>query len=331
MPAIVSPRPGPAWPAVAVDLGGTNVRFATVDGPGAALRAIDTCRGDDFADFDTAFAAYLDKAGLQPRAIVVAAAGPIEAEDRITVTNRDHWVISASRLASRHDLDCAVLLNDFEAMVRVLPALQPADAIRVGGEEAPPDRTMVLMGPGTGLGVATLVRAPRGWLVVSGEGGHVDLAPGTEREDAAFDLIRRDVGRVTAETILSGPGLVRLYRTLAMLDGERPALDEAPAITAAALHQGDARAGEAVAIFCALTGAYAGDLALILGARGGVYLGGGILPRLAGIIPATPLRARFEAKAPMEDFVRPIPVKLITAAYPGLAGAALWLADIQER
>lgn len=331
MPAIVSPRPGPAWPAVAVDLGGTNVRFATVDAPGAALRAIDAYRGDDYADFDAAFATYLEKTGLRPRAIVVAAAGPIEAEDRITVTNRDHWVISAAGLAGRHGLDRAVLLNDFEAMVRVLPALQPAETIRVGGEETTSDRTMVLMGPGTGLGVATLVRAPRGWLVVSGEGGHVDLAPGTEREDAAFDLIRRDVGRVTAETILSGPGLVRLYRTLAMLDGEQPDLDEAPAITLAALHRGDARACEAVSIFCALTGAYAGDLALILGARGGVYLGGGILPRLAGIIPATPLRARFEAKAPMEDFVRPIPVKLITAAYPGLAGAALWLADIQER
>lgn len=330
MPAIVSPRPGPAWPAVAVDLGGTNVRFATVDGPDAGLRAIETWHGDDYADFDTALAAYLHKTGVRPRAIAVAAAGPIEG-DSITVTNRDHWVISASNLARRHGLDRVVLLNDFEAMVRVLPALRTADIVGIGGNDVVADQTMVLMGPGTGLGVATLVRGPRGWLVVSGEGGHVELAPGTEREDAAFDLMRRDCGRVSAETVLSGPGLLRLYRTLAMLDGEPAGLADAPAITAAALRRGDARASEAVSIFCALTGAYAGDLALILGARGGVYLGGGILPRLAGIIPATPLRARFEAKAPMEDFVRPIPVKLITAAYPGLAGAALWLADIQER
>lgn len=330
MPAVVSRRAGPAWPAVVVDLGGTNVRFATVDGPDAPLGQVEAYRGDDHADFDSAFATYLARAKQRPRALAVAVAGPIEG-DSITVTNRDHWVISASAVADRHGLDRVVLLNDFEAMVRVLPALTPADTIRIGGAGDLPDRTMVLMGPGTGLGVATLVRRPRGWIVLSGEGGHVELAPGTEREDAAFDILRREHGRVSAETVLSGRGLVDLYRALATLDGARPTLDDAPAITGAALGRDDPRAREAVSLFCALTGAYAGDLALIVGARGGVYLGGGILPRLADIIPETPLRARFEAKAPMEDFVRPIPVRLITAAYPGLAGAALWLADIQER
>lgn len=330
MPAVVSHRAGPAWPAVVVDVGGTNVRFAVVDAPGLPLRAIEAYRGDDHGDFDAAFAKYLADTGLRPRALAVAVAGPIDG-DSITVTNRDHWVISASALAARHGLDRVVLLNDFEAMARVLPALAPEETIQIGGGMPKPDQTMVLMGPGTGLGVATLVRRPRGWLVVSGEGGHVELAPGTEREDAAFDLLRRELGRVSAETVLSGPGLVNLYRALAALDGAPPALTEAPAITAAARAGSDARAREAVSIFCALTGAYAGDLALIVGARGGVYLGGGILPRLADFIPDTPLRARFEAKAPMEEFVRPIPVRLITAAYPGLAGAALWLADIQER
>lgn len=330
MPAVVSRRDGPAWPAVVVDLGGTNVRFAVVDAPGAELRAVEACRCDDHGGFDAALSSYLVTAGIRPRALALAVAGPIEG-DRITLTNRDHWVISATELADRHGLDRVVLLNDFEAMVRVLPALKPEDTIRIGGAGDLADRTMVLMGPGTGLGVATLVRRPRGWLVVSGEGGHVELAPGTEREDAAFDLLRREFGRVSAETVLSGPGLVNLYRALATLDGEAPALNEAPAITIAALGRDDPRAREAVSLFCALTGAYAGDLALIVGARGGVYLGGGILPRLAAIIPETPLRARFEAKAPMEDFVRPIPVRLITAAFPGLAGAAHWLADIQER
>ncbi len=330
MPAVVSRRPGPAWPAVAVDLGGTNVRLAVVDAPDLPLRAVEAYRCDDHAGFDEALSAYLAKVGLRPRALALAVAGPIEG-DSITLTNRDHWVMSAPALAERHGLDRVVLLNDFEAMVRVLPALKPDETIRIGGGADLPDQTMVLMGPGTGLGVATLVRRPRGWLVVSGEGGHVELAPGSAREDAAFDLLRRDFGRVSAETVLSGPGLVNLYRALATLDGAAPALTEAPAVTAAALGRDDARAREAVSIFCALTGAYAGDLALIVGARGGVYLGGGILPRLADIISETPLRARFEAKAPMEDFVRPIPVRLITAAYPGLAGAALWLADIQER
>ncbi len=330
MPAVVSRRAGPAWPAIVVDLGGTNVRFAVVDGPDAGLRAVEAYRGDDHRDFDGAFLTYLATLDLLPRAVAVAVAGPIEG-DSITVTNRDHWVISAHELAARHGLDRVVLLNDFEAMVRVLPALRPEETIQIGGGAGVPDQAMVLMGPGTGLGVATLARAPRGWLVVSGEGGHVELAPGTEREDAAFDLLRRQLGRVSAETVLSGPGLVNLYRALATIDGGKPELSEAPAITAAALGRDDARAREAVSIFCALTGAYAGDLALIVGARGGVYLGGGILPRLADVIPETPLRARFEAKAPMEDFVRPIPVRLITAAYPGLAGAALWLADIQER
>lgn len=331
MPAVVSRKSGPAWPGLVVDLGGTNVRFALVDGPEAALHDIEKYSGDDYDSFDAALKTYLQKVGVRPRALAVAVAGPIEDGDTITVTNRDHWVISASHLARRHDLDRVVLLNDFEAMVRVLPALKPDEAIALGGDRPERDHTMVLMGPGTGLGVATLVCGPRGWIVVSGEGGHVDMAPGTEREDAAFDLLRRELGRVSAETVLSGPGLVNLYRALAALDGEKPALHDAPDITAAALGRGDARAREAVDIFCALTGAYAGDLALILGARGGVYLGGGILPRLADIIADTPLRARFEAKAPMEDFVRPIPVRLITAAFPGLAGAALWLADIQER
>jgi glucokinase len=179
-----------------------------------------------------------------------------------------------------------------------------------------------VIGPGTGLGVSGVVRTATGWAVLEAEGGHATFGPMSERESRIGDLLRARFGHVSWERVLSGPGLVNLYTAIAQLDGQAAESLSPEAIDERGRSGSCALCREALEIFCATLGTAAGSLALTLGARGGVFIGGGIVPRLGQFFDSSAFRARFESKGRLSDYVRPIPTFLITAAYPGLIGAA---------
>lgn len=312
-----------ALPWLVADVGGTNARFGLVRRPGGPPEAIAVLRDADYEGLPEAVAAYLaDHAGgVRPGAACLAIAGPVSG-DRYNLTNAG-WTGSVRDLG----LPSALLLNDFEALALALPGLGEGDLAPVGGPErrtAGVREVKAVLGPGTGLGVAGLVPAPEGWVPVPSEGGHVTAPATTERELAVLRALRADgLSHVVAEHLLSGPGLSRLYRGLALVDGA-PADPPPPAEILAAAAT-DVRCAETIGMFCALLGAFAGNVALTLGARGGIYLGGGILPRMIDHLRASDFRRRFEATPRLQGYLSAIPTQVITADYPALMGAAAWL------
>ena len=240
------------------------------------------------------------------------------------MTNRD-WSFSIDRLRQDLGLETLHVINDFAAVALAVPHLGAADVTRIGGGAAAQGAPIAVIGPGTGLGVSALVRTPGRWTPVATEGGHVTLAAADEREAEVIAHLRRRFGHVSAERALSGPGLVNLHAALAALAGQAAA---APTdITARALAGADPLCRDAVAMFCAMLGTVAGDLALSLGARGGVYVAGGIVPDLGARFAATDFRARFEAKGRFKGYMAAIPTFVITMAQPAFTGLAALLEE----
>jgi len=222
-------------------------------------------------------------------------------------------------------------VNDFEALALSLPYLT---ALRqIGPGEKIPTAAMAVAGPGTGLGVGAIVPDGSGhWVPVPGEGGHCDAPIVTQEEAAVAAVLRAEQGAVTAECFLSGGGIERLYRSLATVRGVQPDPHRTNAdITAAAVDGSEPLAVDTLNIFCALLGGLAGNLAVTFGARGGVYIGGGIVPRFADFFAASRFRERFEARYRMAAYAQAIPTYLILADTPALDGAAAWLSAHQER
>ncbi|WP_433336302.1 glucokinase [Spirillospora sp. CA-294931] len=309
------------------DVGGTNARFALVDEPGAAPRRVRTLATREHAGLAEAAAAYLrhHAADVRVDAACLAVAGPVGG-GRFHLTNAGWARDSAERVRDRLGLPRLEVINDFAALAWALPLLAPEDLMPLGGPVPSPDGSapLAVLGPGTGLGVAGLVpAADGGWIPISGEGGHVDLPAGTEREIEVMRLLRAERGAAGAESLLSGEGLARIHRLLALIHGVPPVPLGPGEICA---RRDDPVCAEAVAMFCALLGAFAGNVALTLGAWGGVYLGGGILPRIAGDLARSDFRRRFEDKPPIEGYVRPVPTALIVHDRPGLLGASARLA-----
>ena len=305
------------------DIGGTNVRFATLT-PDGKIGAIEAWLTALYPDFATAVKAYAEVAGvsLPFEHAAICAAGPLEA-DHIDLTNCP-WKISTAEIASATGAKMPILVNDFAAVARALPALGENDLIHFGGTLPLDLAPKVVLGPGTGLGVAALVPGEAGaWTVVAGEGGHADLAPHDERELAIVFHLMREYGHVSVERALSGPGLETLYLALAALDGVSvKARPIAADIAKAARTKMDPLAVEAVHLFTGWLGAVAGNLALSYGGRGGVYIAGGIVPQWGDLFDAKLFRHRFEAKGRMRNYLHPIPTYLIKAkdlAFRGLA------------
>ena len=312
-------------PRLLADIGGTNARFAWQKAMGGTLRDAATLPTLEHANLASAIRHYLAGAGIAtPRWCAIGIANPVIG-DRVQMTNHP-WSFSTSALQAELGFDRLLVLNDFTAMALALPDLQPHDLRQVGGTAAVAGMAMALIGPGTGLGVSGLVSAGSagGWVPLAGEGGHVSLAPVSPREEAVLAWLRARFGHASAERAVSGPGLVALHQALASLDGECgvPPLTSRE-ITASALAATDARCAETLALFCAFLGSVAGNLALTLGARGGVYIGGGIVPRLGEAFARSPFRTRFEDKGRFRDYLAAIPVYVIdTPISPALRGAA---------
>lgn len=317
----MSKTPSPAV-AVVADVGATHARFARVaDGvPGPAARFATV----DFASADQLLAAGLSALSIdRPDACCIAIAGPVVGgSGRITNGTLMFDTARLTRFAG-----CPVrLVNDFHALARGLPELRALRAL--GGRRADSAGVRVVLGPGSGLGMGMLVPHRGDFVVVPSEGGHGDLAPATPLEVAILGQLQREHGHVCWETVLCGPGLVRLYRALAAVLGEAADPDPTPEwITAAGVSASSTLCRQTLEVFCALLGAAAGILAVTACARGGVYLAGGILPRIAEFLPTTSLRQRFEARGDLTEFVCEIPLWLVEDPEPGLIGAAACLAD----
>ena len=309
------------YPVLIGDIGGTNARFTVIAGASAAARRLPTVHTCHYPSIDDAIQAeVIDGASVNPKSAVLALAGPI-AGDRVQLTNCP-WVVEPKKSVARFGLAEMILLNDFEAQALALPDLGPGDLDPIGGGVSRPDAVRVVLGPGTGLGVGALVRAGDAWVPVPGEGPHIDLGPVTERDMAIWPNIERVLGRISAEAILSGRGILRLYRAICRTDGIAPRLATQEEVTAAGLAASDAQAGETLTLFATYLGRVAGDLALIFMAYGGVFLGGGISAKIAPVLKAGEFRKAFTAKAPHEALLERMATAIIIKEDAALGGIA---------
>ncbi len=311
-------------PRLVGDVGATNARFAWVAAPGTPPASAASYRCADFASLQDAMRHYLQAHALPPpRWAAIGIANPVTG-DQVRMTNRD-WGFSIEAVRQQFGLDRLLVLNDFTALALALPVLAAGELRQVGTGAPVAGAPLALVGPGTGLGVSGLlpaVGAP-GVVPVEGEGGHVTLSAVDACESAVVAILQRRFGHASAERALSGPGLVNLHAALCEIDGAADLGFDAPTITRSALDGSDARCGRAVDLFLALLGNVAGNLALTLGARGGVYIGGGIVPRLGARIDASAFRARFEAKGRFAAYLQRIPTFVVQAqTSPALRGAA---------
>jgi glucokinase len=308
------------------DIGGTHARFALADSL-SAPRSIEVLKVADFAQPLSAIRTYLKSVG-NPRLgkAAFALACPVVG-DHARLTNAG-WHFDRVELQKALGVPQLLLLNDFEALAWSLPGLSSRDGYQFGGRQGVRRAPLALIGPGTGLGVSGLLpTAGDGWVALAGEGGHASLAPSDSRESEILEFLWQTHEHVSGERLLCGAGMPLLLQAVAQIDqirGHRAPDDygDAAAITAAA-QSGDPLALATVECFSALLGAAAGNLALTLGARGGVYIGGGIVPRLGRLFKGSTFRQRFEAKGRFRAYLKAIPVYVITADAPALSGA-LW-------
>jgi glucokinase len=310
---------------VAADIGGTHVRFAIARietgrvldiGPETVMRTA------DYASLQTAFKAFGARLGRPlPRAAGIAVACPVNG-DVLKLTNNP-WTIRPAMIPQMLGLDSYTLVNDFEAVAHAVAQAPATSFQHVCGPDAPLPATGVItiVGPGTGMGVAQLFRTAGGYHVIATEGGHVDFAPIDSVEDAVLARLRRSHARVSAERIVSGPGLAVVYNALAGIEGRVVTVTDDKTLWTAALAGTDSLAATALDHFCRALGSFAGSTALSQGA-GAVVIAGGLGLRLADHLPRSGFAKRFIAKGRFEVIMAALPVKLITDPQPGLFGAA---------
>jgi glucokinase len=310
------------YPVLVCDIGGTNVRFSIASRPGAALGPVFFSKTADHDTFEAAIAAGLPHFSPMPRSLIVCAAGPVEGR-KLKLTNAA-WLIDGEALADRFGFAQGLLLNDFEAQALSLPVL-PSDGWSPIGPDFPSRRgAQVILGCGTGLGVAALVECDGRFLALPSEAGHMTLSPSTAEEEAFWPQIETgSVGRVSGEMLLSGPGLVRLHQARLRASGHKTdGLSEASEIGTQAVADRNSEAAQSVRLMFNLLARFAGDLALAYMARGGVTFSGGILPKLIDRLDAESFRRLFEAKAPHQALMREIGTRLIAAESEVLLGMA---------
>ncbi|TXR53942.1 glucokinase [Reinekea thalattae] len=315
------------------DIGGTNARFALapireLKNNGqlmlaeADLQQVTALNGADFETIDQAVDAYLTQLPdnvERPEHAVMAIACPTD-NDQINMTNH-YWSFSVKALQAKLGLKSLVFINDYHAMANAIPQLDDQGLIKVGGGEAVAAKPIAVTGPGTGLGLAALAFSDHGPVTLETEGGHSHFAPTNLKEQAVLSFLLSKFERVSQERLLSGQGIENIYQALADLKGVSQRL-EAKEISAAALAGSDPLCVEALSMFCAVLGSYAGDVALMLGAKGGVYITGGIVPRFIDFFQQSEFRVRFESKGRMSSFVESIPTYVVVTEQPGLLGAA---------
>ncbi|WP_372425263.1 glucokinase [Salinarimonas chemoclinalis] len=295
-------------PLLVADVGGTNARFSLAETPGAPL--VPVCRLRT-KETPTAFDAVEQAIAATPsgaRSLVLCAAGPVLGREA-RLTNAQ-WTFDGADLARHFGLAQGLLLNDFEAAALALAVLEPQDAIPIGTPVPPGGGPKLVLGPGTGLGMAALVTVAGRAAPLPGEAGHVGFGPIDEEDYRVFPRLERHFGRVTSEAILSGPGLVRLHRAMAPDFGFDPDAVETdpPRVAAQAVSGGSAHARATVAAFLKHLARFAGDMGIVFAATGGVVIRGGVIASLAPLMDEALFRALFEDKAPVEALARAVPL-----------------------
>ncbi|KEQ04301.1 glucokinase [Pseudorhizobium pelagicum] len=309
------------FPILIGDIGGTNARFSILVDDTSEPIQFPNVRTADFATIDEAIQReVLDKSAMRPRSAILAVAGPIEG-DEIDLTNCD-WIVKPRALIMELGFDDVLVLNDFEAQALAVACLTADDREVVGTAGEPATASRVVLGPGTGLGVAGLVHARDTWFPVPGEGGHVDIGPRTRRDLEIFPHLEAIEGRISAEQLLCGRGLVNIYTAICAADGVDPSLTLPSEVTAGWQSGGNAQAAETISLFATYLGRLAGDLALVFMAKGGVYLAGGISQKIIPALKQPEFRAAFEDKAPHTELMRLIPTFVVTHPLAALAGLA---------
>ncbi|MFC3852663.1 glucokinase [Salinispirillum marinum] len=315
------------------DIGGTNARFALA--PKVALEngtlALDeqsvvaeqTLNGADYVTIEDAINAYLAQLPAQytrPTQGCIAIACPTD-QDSIKMTNHT-WAFSVSALQRALGFAGLRFINDYHALANSIPYLGASGAVKIGGGEPVVGKPMVVTGPGTGLGLGALAFGAAGPVTLETEGGHSHFAATDDVEIHIVQFLRKELSRVSSERLISGMGLENIYRALCDLRGVTAQPLRAPDISQAAMAQSDPVCVEALTRFCAVVGSYAGDVALMFGAKGGVFIAGGIVPRFMDFFRASPFRQRFEDKARFQSYNAAIPTYVIVSKQPGLLGAA---------
>jgi glucokinase len=296
------------------DIGGSTTRFA-ISRSGGRPEQITVIDNETVSGPVAAIRRYLDETGAAPRAAVLAVAGPV-AGDEIKLTNRD-WRFSCDQLADQFGFSGIHPINDFEAVAHALAVLRPDEARPIGSANPPRHGPRAVLGPGTGLGVAALLPHGKEWLALASEGGHVSFGPAAEDERAVFQRLAYGGEFISAETVISGPGLERIYRALNPLSIP---LEARTIVNEARDGATDARA--ATDLFVRLLGRFAGDVALTLKATGGVYIAGGVVRRLGRLFDAAVFRQAFEHHPPYQDLLAAIPTSMLVCNEPGLVGCA---------
>ena len=317
-------------PKLIADIGGTFARFALL-GPNGRFDEVRLLRCADYEDFHAAISAYLAQLPeVQVRHAAIAIANPV-ASDAVRMTNY-HWQFSIEQMRQRLGLATLLVVNDFTALAMALPRLAPHDRRQVGRGQ-PAERSVVgLIGSGSGLGVSGLIPADDGWVSLGSEGGHTSFSPRDERELAILQYAWRHHAHVSFERLLSGPGLELIHRALAERAGKGPVSLRAPDITRSALAGEDAVCVDALDAFCAMLGTAASNLAVTLGAMGGIYIGGGIVPRFGEMFDRSRFRERFEDHGRFGAYLAAIPTYVITAENATFVGvAAILEAELARR
>ena len=308
-----------------VDIGGTHARFALAQVEGGKVTTLDagvTFKTAEHASLQTAWEAFGAQIGLPlPRAVALAVACPVTGE--VLKLSNNPWIIRPALIGSKLGVDVVTLVNDFGAVGHAVSELQAGDLRHICGPniDLPSDGVISIVGPGTGLGVAHILRRDGLTHVISGEGGHMDYAPLDSIEDAILNYLRQRYRRVSIERLVSGPGLLNIYEALAAIEGRPAVIHEDKALWQTAIAGNDSLATAALDRFCRIMGSVAGDIALVHGASA-VLIAGGIGPRIVELLPPSGFAERFAAKGRFEAMMGELPVKLITHPQLGLLGAA---------
>lgn len=309
--------------ALVGDVGGTNARLALCEVENGALSQAKTFSTADYDSLEAVIRFYLDEQKQEIADGCIAIACPIT-DDWVEMTNHD-WAFSTSKMKANLGFEHLEIINDFTAVSMAIPMLSADDVMQFGGGKAVNDKPVAVYGAGTGLGVAHLVHVDKRWVSLPGEGGHVDFAANSEEEDLILEVLRAELGHVSAERVLSGAGLVNLYRAIVKSDDRVPENLKPKDVSQRALDDSCTDCRRALAMFCVIMGRFGGNLALNLGTFGGVYIAGGIVPRFLEFFKSSGFRAAFEDKGRFKDYVQNIPVFLITHDQPGLLGAGAHL------
>ena len=310
-------------PRLLADIGGSNARFALETGPGEICHVrVYACA--DYPGIAEVIRKYLKdvKIGRVSHA-AIAISNPVDG-DQVSMTSHD-WTFSIEATRRVLGFDTLLVVNDFAALAMALPGLTDSQRVQVGGGARRPNSVIGLLSPGTGLGVCGLIPAADRWIALGSEGGHTTFAPVDEREDLVLQYARAQWSHVSFERVSAGPGIEVIYRALAARDKKRVTLDTSEVVKHAL--EGEPLAAESVEVFCGILGTFAGNMAVTLGALGGIYIGGGVVPRLGKFFARSSFRERFEAKGRFEAYLQDVPTYVITAEYSAFLGVSAILAE----